>query len=80
MEYCISLGILISVGTKLLVEQCPTKPTYMEDMDSISYASEIGSLMYAIVYISQEVGVFSPIIVNPRCEHCVLVKRVSRYM
>lgn len=50
MPYWKLLIIPISARTKLSVEQCSTTPTNMEDMDSIPYASEIGSLMYVMVF------------------------------
>jgi hypothetical protein len=72
------------VGTKISVEQCPTTPTKMEDMDFVPYASVVGSLMYAMVYtrldIAQVVGVLSQFMANPRHEHWVAMKRVFKYL
>ena len=54
-------SVPIYVGTKLLVEQCPTTPVEMEDMVHVPYASSVGSLMYSMVYtrpyIAQAMGV-----------------------
>jgi hypothetical protein len=45
----------------------------MEDIDNVPYASVVGNLMYAMVYIkpkiSQAVGVLNRFMNNPRYEH-----------
>ena len=52
--------VLIPVGVKLYVDQCP-KTQQEEDMSQVPYASAVGSLMYAMVctrpYIALVVGV-----------------------
>ena len=50
MTYCKPMSVPISMGTKILVEQCPTSSSNMEDMDFGHYANEFGSLMYAMVH------------------------------
>jgi hypothetical protein len=84
MADCRPLSVLTVVGTKISVEQYPTTPTKMEDMNFVPYDSVFGSLLYAMVSaildISQEVGVLSQFMANPRCEHWVVVKRVFRYL
>ena len=81
---CKPLGVLISMGTNLLVEQCPATPNELEDMDFFPYANSIGSLMYVMVCtrldIAQEVGVLSRFMANTRFEHWVAVKRVFNYL
>ena len=63
MVDCKPLSVPLSVGTKLSVEQCPTTPTEMEDMNFFPYASETGILMYVMICtrlgISQVVGILS---------------------
>jgi len=55
-----------------------------ERMVCVSYASVVGSLMYAMVYtqpyISHVVGVFSRYMPTPGKEHWTTVKRVFRYL
>jgi hypothetical protein len=50
----------------------------------VPYASEIGSLMYFMIYtrldIAQSMEVLSRFIVNLGCERCTTVKRVFRYL
>lgn len=63
MVDCKPLIVLMSMGTKLLIEQFPTTPVQMEDMAYVPYASALGSLMYAMVCtrpdIAQAMGVLS---------------------
>jgi len=84
MTNCKPLSVSIFVGTKLLVEQCPTTPTKLEDMTYVPYANAIGILKYAMVCtrptISQVVGVLSRFMTNPRREHWAAVKRVFGYL
>jgi hypothetical protein len=39
MADCKPLSVLISMGTKILVEQCTTTSVEMEDMDYVIYAT-----------------------------------------
>ena len=54
------LSVLVSMGTKLSVEQCHTTLIELEDTIFVPYASVVGSLMYGMVctrpHISQVVG------------------------
>jgi hypothetical protein len=73
MTDCKPLSVLISVETKLLVEKCPTKLQYIEDMAYVPYASAVGSLMYSMVCnrsdIAQVVGDLSRFMANLGREH-----------
>jgi hypothetical protein len=57
------IKVLIHVGVKLSVDQCPETREEEEDMPSVPYVSVVGSLMYAMVYtrpdIAHAVGVLS---------------------
>ena len=57
------MNVSIPVGVKLSVEQCPETQEEEEYMSCVPYASEVGSLMYVMVYtrldIAQAVGVLS---------------------
>jgi hypothetical protein len=83
MADCKPLSFHNFLGTKLPVEQYPTKSTEMEDVAFVSYSSAVDNLMYAIVYarpdIVQVMGVFSLFMTNLRCEHWVAMKRVFKY-
>eukprot|EP00253_Pinus_taeda_P003373 PITA_03373 len=74
----------IPVGVRLSVEQCPKTEEEEEDMSRVPYASEVGSLMYAMVYtrpdIAHIVGVLSRFMSKPGKEHWTTIKRVFRYL
>eukprot|EP00253_Pinus_taeda_P016293 PITA_16293 len=65
-------------------EWSPKTQEEEEDMSRVPYASEIGSLMYAIVCtrldIAHVVGVLSGFIAKPGKEHWTTVKWVFRYL
>ena len=79
-----ALNVLIPVGVKLFVEQCPKTQEEEEDMSHVPYASAMGSLMYAMVYtrpdIAHAVGVLSRFMSNQGKDHWTEVKRVFRYL
>ena len=58
-----SVKVPIPIGVKLTTEQCPKTQEEEEDMSCVPCASEINSLMYAMVYtrpyIAHVVGVLS---------------------
>ena len=66
------------------MEDCPKSPTKMEDMSRVTYASVVGSLMYAMVCtrpdIAQAVVVLSHYMSNLGRAHWDAVKRVFRYL
>ena len=78
-----SVNVPIPVGTKLSAEQCPKTQEEEEDMSRVSYASAVGSLMYAMVFtrpeIAHAVGVLIKFMSKPGKEHWTIVKWVFRY-
>jgi len=76
--------VSICVGVKLFAKQCPKTQEEKEYMESVSYASTVGSLISAMVYtrldISHAVGVLSRYMSTPRKENWTLVKRVFKYL
>ena len=78
------VNVLIPVGVKLSVEQCPKTQEEEEDMSHVPYASAVGSLMYAMVYtrpdIAHSVGVLSRFMSNPGKEYWIAVKWVFIYL
>lgn len=71
-------------GKKLSIDDCPKYPSEMEDMSRVSYATAIGSLMYAMVYtrldIAQVVGVLSQFMANLGWVHWDAIKSVFKYL
>ena len=80
MQECKPVKVLIPVGVKLSVDQCP-KTHEEEDMSHVPYVSAIGSLMYAMVCtrpdIAHAVGVLSRYMSKPGKEHWTTIKRSS---
>ena len=74
----------ILVGVRLSTEQCPKTQEEEEDMSHVPYASEVGSLMYAMFCtrpdIAHAVEVLSRIMSKPGKEHWIAVKRAFRYL
>ena len=74
----------IPVGVNLFANQFPETWEEEEDMYHVPYASEIGSLMYAMVYtrpdIARAVGVLSRYMSKPGKEHWTTTKRVFKYL
>jgi hypothetical protein len=74
----------IPIGVKLSVDKCPKTQEEEEDVSHVPYASEIGSLVYAMVCtrldIAHAVGVFSRYMSKPGKENWTEVKRVFRYL
>ena len=77
------MKVHILVGVNLSVEQCPKTQEEEEDMSHVPYASEVGSLMYAMVCnrldIANAMGVLRKFMSKPRKEHKTMVKRVFKY-
>eukprot|EP00253_Pinus_taeda_P007058 PITA_07058 len=63
----------ILVDVRLSAEQCPKTQEEEEDMSRVPYASEVGSLMYAMVYTRLDnahvIGVLSKFMSKPGKEH-----------
>lgn len=69
---------------RLSSKQNPFTNKEKEEMDKVSYASVVGSLMYAMVCtwldIAYSVGVVSRFISNLGKEHWTIVKEIFRYL
>ena len=69
---------------QLSTKQCPSTDAEKTEMESIPYASAVGSLMYAMVCtrpdIAHAVGVVSRFLSNPGKEHWAAVKWILRYL
>eukprot|EP00253_Pinus_taeda_P003159 PITA_03159 len=67
------VNVLIPIGVRLSVEQCPKTHEEEEDMSRVPYASAVGSLMYAMVCtrpdIAHAVGVLNKFMSKPGKEH-----------
>ena len=74
----------IPAGVRLSAEQCLKTQEEEEDMSRVPYASEVGSLMYAMVCtrpdIAHVVGVLSRFISKLGKEHLTTVMWVFRYL
>ncbi|KAL5776892.1 hypothetical protein ACOSP7_009818 [Xanthoceras sorbifolium] len=71
-------------GVHLSKEQCPKTPQEIEDIRRIPYASVIGNLIYAILYMRPDicfaVGVASRYQSNPGLDYWVFVKHILKYL
>jgi len=74
----------IPVGVRLSVEQCSKTQEEEEDMSRVPYASEVSTLMYAMVCtrpdIAHAVDVLSRFMSKPGKKHWITVKQVFRYL
>ncbi|KAA0062649.1 gag/pol protein [Cucumis melo var. makuwa] len=78
-------GLLLYIyGIHLSKEQCPKTPQEVEDMRKISYASAVGSLMYAMLCtrpnICYSVGMVSRYQSNLGRDHWTIVKNILKYL
>jgi hypothetical protein len=84
MQECKSVKVLIPIGVKLSMDQCPKTQEEEEDMSRVPYASVVGSFMYEMVCtrldIADAVGVLSRYMSKPGKDHWTTVKRVFRYL
>ena len=73
MHDCKLVRIPFPIGTKLSLDQCPKNEDEIEEMYKVSYASVVGSLMYAMVCtrldIAQAMGILSRFMENPSREN-----------
>ena len=71
-------------GIHLSKKMCPSTLEEIEHMSKIPYASAIGSLMYAMLYIQPDiahaVSVTSRYQSNPDEEHWTFVKCIFKYL
>jgi hypothetical protein len=62
IQDCKPVKVLIPVGERLTIEQCPNTWEETKDIARVPYASDVGSLMYMMVCtradMSHAVGVF----------------------
>ncbi|KAD5318290.1 hypothetical protein E3N88_18236 [Mikania micrantha] len=69
---------------KLTDKDCPSSEQEIEEIDSVPYASAVGSLMYAMVCtrpdIAHAVGVVSRFLSNPGKKYWEAVKWILRYL
>jgi hypothetical protein len=84
MKDCKPIKVLILVGEKLIVEQCPKTQEEIEDMACVPYASVVGRLMYVIICtqpdIDHALGVLITYMSTPKKEHYIVVKKVFIYL
>ena len=75
---------LVAKGDKFSLSQCPKNNFEIQEMQKISYASVIGSLMYAQVCthsdIAYIVGMLGRYLSNAGNGHWIAAKRVMRYL
>jgi hypothetical protein len=74
----------IPIGVNLSADQCPKTQEEEEDMSHVSSSSAVHSLMYTMVCtrldIAHAVEVLSRYMPKSEKEHCIIVKRVFRYL
>jgi hypothetical protein len=84
MKDCALEDTPISKGHKFSLKQCPKNEFERNEMLKISYASVVGSLMYAQVCTHQDlayiVGMLGRYLSDPDMDHLKAVKRVMRYL
>jgi hypothetical protein len=76
--------VLILIGVNLSADQCPKTQEEEEDLSHVPHASQVGSLMYAMVCtrpdIAHAVGVLSRYMSKPGKEHWTVIKMVFKYL
>jgi Reverse transcriptase (RNA-dependent DNA polymerase) len=84
MENCKPGNIPIAKGNKFSLDQCSKIELEKSEMQQISYASLIGSLMYAHVYTHLDIAYiteyFGRYLSNPGMNHLKAAKRVLSYL
>jgi hypothetical protein len=84
MKNCSTSVAPITKGDKFSKDQCPQNALEQKQMKNISYASAVGSLLYAQVCnrpnIAMAVGMLGHYQSNPGMEHWKAAKRVMRYL
>ena len=74
----------VAKGNKFNLHQCPRNELERNDIERFPYASTIGSLMYAQVYMLSDivyiVGMLGRYLSNPGMDHWKKTKRVMRYL
>ena len=71
-------------GTRLSTAQCPTTAEDREKMSVVPYASDIGSIMYAMLCTRPDVNLAISLVgryrSNPGKEHWTAVKNILKYL
>ena len=84
MNDCKPISTPLPINFKLSSSICPNAKAEMMEMSRVSYASVVGSLMFAMICtrpdIAQAVGAVSRYMVDPGREHWEVVKRILRYI
>ena len=84
MKNCSPSVPLIAKGDRFNLDQCLKNDIEMEQMKNISYASAVGSLMYAQVCIRPDIafaiGMLGRYQSNPGMDHWKAAKKVMRYL
>ncbi|KAH9794218.1 hypothetical protein KPL71_004820 [Citrus sinensis] len=84
MQDCKSISTPLPVNFKVSSSMCPTNEAERKKMSRVSYASTVGSLMFAMICtrpdIAQAVGAVSRYMANPGGEHWIAVKKILRYI
>jgi len=84
MESCTSSPVPIQKGDKFNLSQCPKNDLEHKEMDNISYASLVGSLMYAQtcikLNISFAIGMLGRYQSNFGLFHWRVAKKILRYL
>ena len=84
MSKCSAGVVPIQKGDKLSLMKCPKNDVERKDMESIPYASVVGSLMYLQTCtrpdISYVVGMLGRYQSNPGIDHWKAAKKVLRYL
>ncbi|KAH9781008.1 Integrase catalytic domain-containing protein [Citrus sinensis] len=84
LQFCAPGKAPISKGDKISKSQCPDNDVDKARMQTVPYASVVGSLMYAQVCtcpdIAFPVGVLGRYLSNPGYEHWKAAKKVLRYL
>lgn len=79
-----AINIILPVHLKLTKEMYPKIQEEEDKMSKVPYASFVGSLMYAMVYIRLDiahvVGFISRYMSHPGIEHWNVVKWIFRYL
>ena len=76
--------VLFKVGISLSGDQCPKTHAEIKRMRGISYASVVGSLMYAMLCTRPDiyfaVGMISIYQSDPGKEHWIAIKNILKYL
>ena len=81
---CRSISIPLPVNFKISSSMCPSNEAERKEMSRMSYASAVGSLIFAMIStrpdIEQTVGAVSTYMANRGGKHWKTVKMILRYI